>query len=342
MSKNRGHATSCVTLEENVMDPKNRGSAFGLSDEAFVLPTQQAPHYYRFMLGDARATIVSDGYLPIGKPSSTFQNVAPGEVDRQLEDNFLPTHNMLAEQNVLVIELDGKIVVFDTGMGSLKEYKGVRFGETPGQLMKNLAVAGIDPASVSAVVLSHAHIDHCGGIIGEDDAEHFPNAEFFVSRKEFEYWTDIDQPNHLQRDQARRNLLPVHNRIHFVEDGEEFLPGVTAISTPGHSPGHMCFRIARGDQTLTFLGDLVHHHVLLVQTPLMEFLFDEDPQLSAQTRVKTLKDLAEGRNWCLGFHLPWPGLGHFVKDGEGYRFIASPMRMLPDLNMAEPELYWPE
>jgi glyoxylase-like metal-dependent hydrolase (beta-lactamase superfamily II) len=319
----------------------NRGTVFGIDGDGFKLPTEQVPHYYRFMLGEARATIVSDGYLPIGQPSSTFQNVEPGEVDRQLEENFLPTHNMVAEQNVLVLELNGKVIVFDTGMGCLKEFEGIRFGETPGQLMKNLTVAGIDPSCVDAVVLSHAHIDHCGGIISEEGDEHFPNAEFFVSRTEFEYWTDIDQPNRLQRDQARRNLLPVHNRIQFIEDGEEFLPGITAISTPGHSPGHMCYRIVSGGQTLTFLGDLVHHHVLLVQTPLMEFLYDEDPKQSAQTRVKTLTELADGRDWCLGFHLPWPGLGHFVMAGEGFRFIPSPMRMLPDLKMAEPELFWP-
>jgi len=322
------------------MESRRRESAFEQTDQGHILPTNQVAPFYRFLLGDAFGTIVSDGILPIGKPSNTFIGAEPTTVDEQLTENFLPTHQVLAEQNVLVIELGGKVVVFDTGMGELKEYKGARFGDTPGQLMHNLAMAGIDATRVDAVVLSHAHIDHCGGLVSES-GENFPNADIFISRTEFEYWTDIDQPNHLQRDQARKNLLPVHNRIHFIEDGEEFLPGVTAISTPGHSPGHMCFRIRSGEQQLVFLGDVVHHHILLVKTPRMEFLFDEDPKLSAETRVKILTEMAANREWCLGFHLPWPGLGHFLQEDTGFRFVQSPMRMLPDILHPEPVLEFP-
>jgi glyoxylase-like metal-dependent hydrolase (beta-lactamase superfamily II) len=119
----------------------------------------QAPYFYRFKLGNAECTIVSDGQLPLGDPTAAFLNISKDEIARELRDNFLPADNAVLEQNVLVVNFGDRVVLFDTGMGT-----DALFGDGTGKLMSTLKQAGIDPAAVDAVVMSHAHIDHCGGL----------------------------------------------------------------------------------------------------------------------------------------------------------------------------------
>ncbi len=129
----------------------------------------QAPYFYRFKLGNFEGTVVSDGILPLGKPDENFVGLSKPEMDKQLTDNFLPLENAVLEQNALVINTGDQLVLFDTGMGGLN-----MFGPTTGKLMNSLKQAGIDPKDIDAVVMSHAHIDHCGGNVADDGKPPFP------------------------------------------------------------------------------------------------------------------------------------------------------------------------
>ena len=119
----------------------------------------QAPYFYRFKLGDAEATVVSDGVLPLGDPTQAFLGLSKEEIARQLSSNFLPLENAVLEQNALIVNTGSHLVLFDTGMGGAKD-----FGPTTGKLLNSMKQAGIDPKDVDAVVMSHAHIDHLGGM----------------------------------------------------------------------------------------------------------------------------------------------------------------------------------
>jgi glyoxylase-like metal-dependent hydrolase (beta-lactamase superfamily II) len=145
----------------------------------------QAPYFYRFKLGDAEATIVSDGTLPLGDPHTNFTGLSKEEMDKQLTENFLPIDNAVLEQNVLVLNTGDRLVLFDTGMGGLK-----LFGPTTGKLMATLKQAGIDPKDIDAVVMSHAHIDHCGGCMADDGSRNFPNAQYYITQADYDFWTD--------------------------------------------------------------------------------------------------------------------------------------------------------
>lgn len=285
----------------------------------------QAPYFYRFKLGTAEGTIVSDGTLPLGDPHKNFLGLTPEEVDAQLRDNFLPADNAVLEQNILVLNTGDRLVVFDTGMGSLK-----LFGPTTGKMLATMKQAGIDPKDVDAVVMSHAHIDHCGGCVAEDGSRNFPNAQYYISQADYDFWTDETKvPSHLKAflDTARKNLIPNRDRMVFFKDGQEFLPGIQAIAAPGHSVGHTIFMINSGGQNLSYIGDLTHHPVLLMRKPLTEFAFDTDPKQSAQTRVKMLNMLAANRIPILAYHFAWPGIGHVAKEGEGFRYYPAGMKM---------------
>ncbi|MDP9095182.1 MAG: MBL fold metallo-hydrolase [Pseudomonadota bacterium] len=291
-------------------------------------PQPQAPYFYRFMLGKAECTVVSDGQLPLGDPNASFKNISTDEIQKELRDNFLPTQNAVLEQNILVMNTGDRTVLFDTGMGLDK-----LFGASTGQLQPTLHQAAIDPASVDAVVMSHAHIDHCGGLIGADGKPNFPNAQYYLAEADFKYWTDdsiipADYPARAHfLDQARNNLLPIKDRIHFFKDGEEFLPGITAMAAPGHTVGHTIFMIVNDGKQLCYIGDLAHHPVLLLERPLTQFAFDTDPAQSAQSRVKMLSMLAANRVPLLAYHFAWPGIGHVAKAGDGFHYYPEPAQM---------------
>ena len=292
----------------------------------------QAPYFYRFAHGKMQATVISDGILPLGEPSGSFLGSSKEEIGKMLTDNFLSPNNVVLEQNILVLNTGDKVVLFDTGMGSSQ-----MFGPTPGKMLANLKAAGIDPKDIDAVVATHAHCDHVWGIMADNGTPNFPNAQIYISQADFDFWTDekklsLKEPAYMQPfvEGARKNLLPNRERIVFVKDGQEFLPGIQAMAAPGHTVGHTIYMITSDGKSLAAIGDLTHHQVILLEKPRIEFAYDTDSKQSASTRVRMLDMLASNRIPLIAYHFPWPGLGHVAKHGEGFRYFAAPLQMVPD------------
>ena len=299
------------------------GAATSTMAKAPILNTQ-APPFYRFKLGSIEATVVSDGPLSIGDPVKTFRGPAPQEIGEMMTDHFLPADNVVLDQNALVINTGDKLAVFETGMSSVKR------NDAMGRLAQSIKQAGIDPKDIDAVIPTHAHIDHIGGIMAADGSRNFPNAQIYISQADLEFWTDdkrLGTPAEGSALAAKKNLLPNRDRIVFYNDGKEVIPGVQAMHTPGHTVGHTCFVINSGGKSLFLTGDLMHH-IILIEKPQMEVAFDTDPKQGIQTRIKVMDMLAAQRMLTLVYHLPWPGLGHFAKQGDGFRFVAEPMQVV--------------
>jgi glyoxylase-like metal-dependent hydrolase (beta-lactamase superfamily II) len=89
--------------------------------------------------------------------------------------------------------------------------------------------------------------------------------------------------------------MPVKDRLVFIKDGQEFLPGIQALAAPGHTVGHHIFMISSGDKSFAFLGDLTHHQILLMEKPRMQFSYDTDPKQAADSRVRMLDMLAANK-----------------------------------------------
>ncbi len=264
----------------------------------------QSPYWHRFIVGDAEVTVVSDGPLPLGDPSGTFIGIPKEEVKKMLVEHFLSPDNVVLEQNSPIVNTGDKLILFDTGMGTSKA-----FGPTTGRQQKSMAEAGIKPEDIDAVVLSHAHIDHIGGIVDANDKPLFPNAQYYIAQSDFDFWTDEGKLGGPLKDfvlHARKNLLPVRDRLVFFKDGQEFLPGVQAMAAPGHTVGHHMFMVTSNGKSFAFLGDLTHHAVLLLEKPLMEFSYDTDPKQAAQTRVKMLDMLAANKIPVMSYHFATP------------------------------------
>jgi glyoxylase-like metal-dependent hydrolase (beta-lactamase superfamily II) len=286
----------------------------------------QSPYFHRFVLGGAEVTVVSDGPLPLGDPKGTFTGLPDDEIRKMLSDNFLAPDNVVLEQNSPIVNTGDKLVLFDTGMGSAKG-----FGPTTGRQQKSMAEAGIKPDDIDAVVFTHAHIDHIGGVVDDAGKVLFPNAQFYIAQSDFDFWTDEGKISGPMKDfvvHARKNLLPVRDRLMFYKDGQEILPGIQALAAPGHTVGHHIFMISSNGKAFAFLGDLSHHPVLLMEKPRMQFSYDTDPKQAADSRVRMLDMLAANKIAVMSYHYPWPGIGHVVKTSEGFHYIPQPMQMV--------------
>jgi glyoxylase-like metal-dependent hydrolase (beta-lactamase superfamily II) len=300
------------------------GNASVAQAKAPMLNTQ-APSFYRFKIGSIEATVVSDGPLPIGPASRTFRGPSEAELGKLFAEHFLPTDNVVLDQNSLVINTGDKLVLFDTGMSSVK-----RPDTQTGRLLTSLKQAGIDPKDIDAVVLTHPHIDHSGGMVADDGSRNFPNAQVYLTQADFDFWMDdkrLGTPAEGSALTARKNLPPYRDRIIFIKDGQEILPGVQAMHTPGHTVGHTVYMITSGGKTICNIGD-VAHHVVLFEHPRIEVAFDTDSKQGAESRAKLFDMLTAQRIPLLVFHMPWPGLGQLAKHGDGFRYVPTPMQFV--------------
>ena len=284
-----------------------------------------APAFYRFKIGSIEATVVSDGPLSIGVPTRTFRGPSEAELANMMTERFLPTDNVVLDQNSLVINTGDKLILFDTGMSSIKPPN-----TKVGMLPQSLKQAGIDPGDIDAIVLTHPHIDHSGGMVAADGSRLFPNAQVYMTEADYEFWLDdkrMGTPAEGSAKTARKNLPAYRDRMIFIKDGQEVVPGVQAMLTPGHTVGHTVFLITSGGKTIANIGDVAHHTVL-IEKPRIEVTFDTDSKQGAESRVKLLDMLAAQKIPMLGYHMPWPGIGHVAKQGDGFRYVPSPMQLV--------------
>ncbi len=306
----------------------------GLAEAAAPMRNQGPPGWYRFRIGTFEATVITDGALPLGPPAGAFPVSPPAEMEALLRANFMPTNITVLEQNALVVNTGRQLILFDTGMGTSMGPTITRQfgGPNSGRLLANLRAAGIQPAQIDIVAITHAHCDHCWGLVDARGNKVFPNAQVAISEADLRFWTDdanrrgaAFMPAFV--DGAKKNLAPYRNRMIMVRDGQEIAPGVSAIHTPGHTVGHHVFTITSGGQTVVNTGDLAHHHVFLLRRPLWQFAFDTDAAQSAQTRARMLDRFATDRTSILSYHFPWPGLGNVAREGDGFAWVPTAMNV---------------
>ena len=279
------------------------------------------PAHFRFTMGDIRLTIVSDGFFRL-PTDGLGVNADPAEVQAFLKRHFLSPELGYSHTNHLVVETGDATVLVDVGSGN-------RFMETTGRLMSNLEAAGIDPFAITHVVITHAHPDHIGGIRDDFDEALIPDAEYILGEVEHDHWmqdglVDRVAPEDQQFVLGAVNSISVDGvEWTLVGDGHEVVPGVTLIDTPGHTPGHMSLRVDSGDMSLIALGDAMSHAYTNFAHPEWYNGFDADGEQTVATRKRLLDMAAADRIAVLGYHFPFPGVGHVQKDGDAYRFVPA-------------------
>lgn len=282
------------------------------------------PSRYALQVGDIEVLVISDGVLPITAETLAY-NADSADLATWLGDMFLPPDVLDWPLNVAVVRSGGRTILIDAGLG-------LEFPDFPraGQLALRLQAAGIDPASVTDVVLTHMHMDHIGGLLGDGlKARLSPDLRVHVAAAEAEFWESPDfSHTHMPapvpdalRSAASRFLDEYRSRLRPFETEYEVAPGVLVTRTGGHTPGHSVVRLASGGEALTFAGDAVFQ--VGFDQPDWFNGFEHDPEESARVRVRLLRELASTGEALVATHLPFPSVCHVAAAGDVFRCVPA-------------------
>jgi glyoxylase-like metal-dependent hydrolase (beta-lactamase superfamily II) len=281
------------------------------------------PGFFRFKLGNRTVIMVNDGYGTRPDPTKGFvRNAEASVVEEALKSAYLPTDALRLPYTVPFLETADGLVAFDIGTGG-------QLGNTAGRLAANMQAAGLDPEKVTQIIFTHFHGDHITGLTTADDKPVFAKAELVVPKAEWDYW--MSEENAAKAPEAmkgafanvRKRFGPYKERTRQISGDGEVVPGVVALSTPGHTPGHTSYLLSNGDAQALVLGDVTNRPELNLAHPNWHLVFDMDAEQAEKTRREVLDRVASDRIRCMGYHFPFPANGYVAKEAEGYRFIPA-------------------
>ena len=285
-------------------------------------PAQQIPGVYHRRIGDIVVSAISDGYLD--GSLDVMRNVDLDKAHQLLRDAFRPARR--TSVNAFLIHSKGRLAIVDTGSGNY-------LLPTAGFVQRSLAGAGIDAKSIDTVLLTHMHPDHSAGLTDMSNGQLlFPNAELVMHENEPAHWFDDsamakadERSKKLYFLAGREQVEPYKNRTRLFTQGEVF-PGVTAVPSLGHTPGHTAFLVASGNDQLMIWGDTVH--VPEVQTALPEagMAFDTDLGAAAASRKRMFDRVASDGILVAGMHLHFPAFAHLARRGDAYELFPEAWR----------------
>lgn len=284
------------------------------------MPDKDNAGYHRFRMGDFEVTVYLDGKRPGDGPYPTFGgDQKPEDVEKLMEENFLPTKKMVNNFNPVLVNTGSDLILFDTGMGPGGREAGM------GQLTKRMADSGYSPSDVGVVVITHMHGDHINGLMeGSDPA--FVGARYVTGQQEWDFWTAPERAEGATANAAKAveaNVKPLESKMTFLKDGDSVSSGVTGMLAAGHTPGHMIYRLESGGKTLFLTADTANHFVASLQRPDWEVSFDADKKAAAETRKKVFGMLAADKLPFIGYHMPHPSVGYVEPLDTGFRFVPA-------------------
>ena len=220
-------------------------------------------------------------------------------------------------------------MLVDTGAGDLGSHAAQVFPgldhstSVTGLLLENLRSSGVEPSEIDTVIITHAHPDHVGGTLNDRGVLVFSNAHYLISGEEWAYWNSDDATTKappFMVDAARRNLEPLKDRLTLVEDASEAVPGVRAIATPGHTPGHIALSVASDGERLLHISDAVLYPLHL-EHPEWTPVFDMLPEQASASKRRIFDLAAEEDALVFAHHFPpFPSVGHVRKGEQGWRW----------------------
>ncbi len=262
-------------------------------------------NHRRFMIGDFEVTTILAGTSPRDNPQGIFgMNATEEEFATVSEANFLSTEVSQFFFTPTVVNTGSQLVLFDTGLNGAA-------------MTAALASAGYTPDQIDIVVLTHMHGDHIGGMM-TDGAPTFANARYVTGQAEFDHWAAAGNEG------FDNNVRPMAEKMTFIGDMGDVVSGITGMAAPGHTPGHMVYRLDSNGAGLVIFADLANHPVWSLARPDWEVRFDADKAQAAASRRNILGMIAADRIPAVGYHMPFPAVGYVAPGSDGAEFRWVP------------------
>lgn len=294
-----------------------------LNSAAALAATASLPNWARadVSLGDATVTTVSDGTLVL--PGSFLFDPMPKDALALILDAYDLSADRLTPECNLALYRDGtNTVLFDVGSGP-------DFMPSAGRIVDSLDAVGLTPEDITHVLFTHAHPDHIWGLLDEFDEPLFYEARYMMGRAEWDYWWDPDTVNSIGEARAafavgaKRRMEAIEDAVELFDDGDEVLPGILAIASHGHTPGHMSFELRRGSDAALVAGDAIGNHHVAFHHPDWPSGADQDADMAITTRRALFDRIMTDDLTLIGFHLPGGGIGRVAEKDGAYRFVAG-------------------
>lgn len=269
---------------------------------------------YRFKVGAFQCIAVNDA-TESNPITDLAMNVPEEQLAQALAERGFSSTELIVGFNCLFIHTGEHRVLVDTGCG-----RGM--DRIDGKLLQNLQAEGIKPQDIDRIFLTHADGDHIGGLMDAEGKPVFSNARYSMWKNMWNFWSSETILARLPEAFAgplRKTLPVIKDRTEPVGPETEFLPGFRIVPTPGHRPGHASLIISSAGEHLIHLGDAVGHPILIEHSE-WRWKFDASPEQAASDRRQLLDRAADQQALVFGAHFPFPGLGHVIRQGEGWRW----------------------
>ncbi len=270
---------------------------------------------FHFKVGALECITINDG-IDTAPAESVVKDMDPEQWRQALRaGGFSPTQTTIPF-NCLAILTGKQRILVDAGWG-----RGVQ--RRDGVLLDQLLAEGITPGDINTIIITHGDVDHIGGILNQANELVFPNAGYILLKESWAFWSNeallARWPEPLTFF-GRKTLQLIRDQVTVVEAAVEFMPGFRLISAPGHRPGHTAIAINSSGERLIHLADTVGHP-LLMEHPAWHWYADFNPGQAEKDKQHILSQAAALDALVFGPHLPFPGVGRIIPQGEGWRWM---------------------